>query len=55
MPPCKSEINKHIRDHKLQTEQRMYIVIDEYLSKLCNFEVDSVHRIDAIHKSCFAN
>jgi len=54
-PPSKSEINKHIRDHKLQTAQRMYVVIDEYLSKLCNFDVDSVHKIDTIHKSCSAN
>ena len=47
----KKDINTYIFKHKLQTEQRMFVVIDEYLSTLCNLDVDSVHKINIIHNA----
>ena len=51
----KTAINQHIGNMKLQTEQKLYIIIDEWLSGLTGFETESVHKIVEIHEHAIKN
>lgn len=51
----KAAINKHIRDSKLQTEQKMYIIVDDCLSGLTGYDTESVHKITEIHDQAINN
>lgn len=48
--PSKTTVNHHIFTNNLQTEQRLFVIIDDYLSKITGFEEGSVCKITAIHE-----
>lgn len=51
----KTAINQHIGTMKLQTEQKLYVVIDDWLSEITGFETESVHKIVEIHEHAIKN
>lgn len=43
------EMNRHIVKNKLQQQEKLFVVIDEFLAKLTGFDIDSLHSIEEVH------